>query len=166
MPVEIDVASEFRYRDPVIDAETLVIAITQSGETADTLAAMRLARQAGAPVLALTNIVGSQATRDADGVLFTRAGLEIGVAATKTLITQMAALLLLTLDMARARGTMTDDERLQLGRELRQMPGLVREYLDGHAGIEEIARHYATNASSCTWAATWASPCAWRARSS
>jgi glutamine---fructose-6-phosphate transaminase (isomerizing) len=142
VPVQIDVASEFRYRDPVLDAETLVIGITQSGETADTLAAMRLARQAGSPVLALTNVMGSQATRDADAVLFTRAGLEIGVAATKTHTAQVAALLLLTLDMARARGTMTDDERLQLGRELRQMPGLVREYLDGHAGIEEIARHY------------------------
>ncbi len=127
VPVQIDVASEFRYRDPVLDAETLVIGITQSGETADTLAAMRLAREAGSPVLALTNIMGSQATRDADAVLFTRAGLEIGVAATKTHVAQVAALLLFTLDMARARGTMTDDERLQLGRELRQMPGLVQE---------------------------------------
>jgi glucosamine--fructose-6-phosphate aminotransferase (isomerizing) len=142
VPVQIDVASEFRYRDPVLDAETLVIGITQSGETTDTLAAMRLARQAGSPVLALTNIMGSQATRDADAVLFTRAGLEIGVAATKTHVAQMAALLLFTLDMARARGTMTDDERLQLGRELCQMPALVQEYLDGHTGIEDIARHY------------------------
>ena len=84
VPVQIDVASEFRYRNPVLDSETLVIGITQSGETADTLAAMRLARASGSPVLVLTNIMGSQATRDADAVLFTRAGLEVGVVATKT----------------------------------------------------------------------------------
>ena len=95
MPVEVEVASEFRYRDPVIGPDCLCIAISQSGETADTLAAMRLARQAGARVLAVTNIVGSQATREADGVLFTRAGLEIGVAATKTFLTQVLAMLLL-----------------------------------------------------------------------
>ena len=90
-----------------------MIGITQSGETADTLAAMRLAREAGAPVLALTNIMGSQATREADAVLFTRAGLEIGVAATKTHVAQIAALLLLTLHLARVRGTLSDDELQQ-----------------------------------------------------
>ena len=89
LPVEVEVASEFRYRDPVLDSDCLCIAISQSGETADTLAAMRLARKAGARVLAVTNIVGSQATREADGVLFTRAGLEIGVAATKTFLAQV-----------------------------------------------------------------------------
>ena len=104
VPVQIDVASEFRYRQPVFDPDTLVIGITQSGETADTLAAMRLAREAGSPVLALCNIQGSQATRDADYVLFTRAGLEIGVAATKTHTAQVAALLLLALRLAWARG--------------------------------------------------------------
>ena len=110
VPVQIDVASEFRYRQPVFDPDTLVIGITQSGETADTLAAMRLAREAGSPVLALTNIMGSQATRDADYVLFTRAGLEIGVAATKTHTAQVAALLLLALRLAWARGAMAEDE--------------------------------------------------------
>src|SRR5918997_38436 len=89
VPVEMDVASEFRYRNPLIDKDDLVIGISQSGETADTLAAMRLARERGAKVLAITNIMGSQATRDADGVIFTRAGLEIGVAATKTFLAQM-----------------------------------------------------------------------------
>ena len=84
VPVEMDIASEYRYRDPVVGPSDLVIGITQSGETADTLAAMRLARERGATVLAVTNVMGSQATRDADAVLFTRAGLEIGVAATKT----------------------------------------------------------------------------------
>ena len=107
VPVQIDVASEFRYREPVFDPDTLVIGITQSGETADTLAAMRLAREAGSPVLALTNIMGSQATRDADFVMYTRAGLEIGVAATKTHTAQVAAMLLLALRLAWARGAQT-----------------------------------------------------------
>src|SRR4051794_32647733 len=97
VPVEMDIASEYRYRDPVVGPDDLVVGITQSGETADTLAAMRLARERGARVLALTNVMGSQATRDADGVLFTRAGLEIGVAATKTFVTQIAAMYLLAL---------------------------------------------------------------------
>src|SRR5207247_6416910 len=88
IPVEMDIASEYRYRNPVIGPEDLVIGISQSGETADTLAAMRLARERGAKVLTVTNIIGSQATRDADAVLFTRAGLEVGVAATKTFVCQ------------------------------------------------------------------------------
>src|SRR3954464_12778171 len=92
LPVEMDVASEYRYRDPVVGPGDLVIGITQSGETADTLAAMRLARDRGATILAVTNVMGSQATRDSDGTLFTRAGLEIGVAATKTFVCQVAAM--------------------------------------------------------------------------
>ena len=91
VPVEMDIASEYRYRNPVVGPGDLVIGISQSGETADTLAAMRMARERGATVLAITNVMGSQATRDADGVLFTRAGLEIGVAATKTFVCQVAA---------------------------------------------------------------------------
>jgi glutamine---fructose-6-phosphate transaminase (isomerizing) len=111
VPVEMDIASEYRYRDPVVGERDLVIGISQSGETADTLAAMRLARSRGAKVLAITNIRGSQATRDADGVLFTRAGLEIGVAATKTFVAQVAAMYLLALKLAEVRGTL-DAERL------------------------------------------------------
>ena len=102
----MDVASEYRYRDPVVGADDLVIGITQSGETADTLAAMRLARERGATVLAITNVMGSQATRDADSVLYTRAGLEIGVAATKTFTTQVAAMYLLGLWIAQTRGSL------------------------------------------------------------
>src|SRR6476469_9754540 len=97
IPVEMDIASEYRYRNPVVGPGDLVIGITQSGETADTLAAMRIARDRGATVLAITNIMGSQATRDADGVLFTRAGLEVCVAATKTFTCQVAAMYLLAL---------------------------------------------------------------------
>jgi len=142
LPVQVDLASEFRYRQPVLDGDVLVIAITQSGETTDTLAAMRLAREAGAPVLALTNIMGSQATREADAVLFTRAGLEIGVAATKTHVAQVAALLLLTLHVARVRGTLSGDELLQVGRELREVPRLVSDCLFLNPHVEEVARRY------------------------
>ena len=97
LPVEMDIASEYRYRNPVVGPDDLVVGISQSGETADTLAAMRLARERGATVLAITNMLGSQATRDADGVLYTRAGIEIGVAATKTFLAQVAAVYLLGL---------------------------------------------------------------------
>src|SRR4051795_4797949 len=106
VPVSMDIASEYRYRDPVVGPRELVIGITQSGETADTLAAMRLAQDRGAKVLAITNVMGSQATRDADAVLFTRAGLEIGVAATKTFVCQVVVMYLLALRLAELRGTM------------------------------------------------------------
>src|SRR6187551_2517169 len=110
VPVEMDIASEYRYRNPVVGEGDLVIGISQSGETADTLAAMRLARSRGARVLAVTNILGSQATRDADGVLYTRAGLEIGVAATKTFVAQVAVMYLLGLKLAELRGTFSPRE--------------------------------------------------------
>jgi glutamine---fructose-6-phosphate transaminase (isomerizing) len=143
VPVQIDVASEFRYRQPVFDPDTLVIGITQSGETADTLAAMRLAREAGSPVLALTNVMGSQATRDADYVMFTRAGLEIGVAATKTHTAQVAALLLLALRLAWARGAQTEAELKRLGHELRAIPEKVEQLLAWDpAPVMEIAGRY------------------------
>ena len=102
VPVEVEIASEYRYRNPVVGPGDLVIGISQSGETADTLAAMRLARERGASVLAVTNLMGSQATRDADGVLYTRAGLEIGVAATKTFVSQVAVMYLLGAPAGRA----------------------------------------------------------------
>jgi glucosamine--fructose-6-phosphate aminotransferase (isomerizing) len=142
VPVQIDVASEFRYREPVFGADTLVIGITQSGETADTLAAMRLARAAGSPVLAVTNLMGSQATHDADFVLYTRAGLEIGVAATKTHTAQVAALLLLALRLAWARGVMPEAELKRLGHELRAVPEQAEQLLARPSAIEEIARRY------------------------
>jgi glucosamine--fructose-6-phosphate aminotransferase (isomerizing) len=122
VPVEMDIASEYRYRDPVIGPDDLVIGISQSGETADTLAAMRLARSRGAKVLAVTNILGSQATRDADGVLYTRAGLEIGVAATKTFVAQVAAMYLIGLKLAELRHTMDPAELHGLIGELKAIP--------------------------------------------
>ncbi|MET0927752.1 MAG: glutamine--fructose-6-phosphate transaminase (isomerizing), partial [Solirubrobacterales bacterium] len=127
VPVEMDVASEYRYRDPVINSDDLVIGITQSGETADTLAAMRLARERGACVLAVTNVMGSQATRDADAVLFTRAGVEVGVAATKTFVSQVAAMYLLGLWLAQERGTMDAERRTELIAELRNLPHQIQE---------------------------------------
>jgi glutamine---fructose-6-phosphate transaminase (isomerizing) len=147
LPVEAEVASEFRYRDPVIGPDCLCIAISQSGETADTLAAMRLARQAGAKVLALTNIVGSQATREADGVLFTRAGLEVGVAATKTFLTQVLAVMLLSLYFADLRGYLTVPQVREYTEELRHIPALLQDYLeDGAAArVDEVARRYAAS---------------------
>jgi glutamine---fructose-6-phosphate transaminase (isomerizing) len=122
IPVEMDVASEYRYRNPVVGPGDLVIGITQSGETADTLAAMRLARERGAKVVAITNVMGSQATRDSDGVLFTRAGLEIGVAATKTFVCQVAVMYLLGLRLAELRGTLDAETRTRLVSELKRVP--------------------------------------------
>jgi glutamine---fructose-6-phosphate transaminase (isomerizing) len=130
VPVEMDIASEYRYRDPVISSEDLVIGITQSGETADTLAAMRLARQKGAKVVALTNVMGSQATRDADAVLFTRAGIEIGVAATKTFVSQVAAMYLIGLWVAQQRETLPPARIAELVAELKNLPHKMQETLD------------------------------------
>jgi glucosamine--fructose-6-phosphate aminotransferase (isomerizing) len=145
--VEMDVASEYRYRNPVVGPGDLVIGITQSGETADTLAAMRLARERGAKVLAITNIMGSQATRDADGVLFTRAGLEVGVAATKTFVAQVAAMYLFALRLAELRGTLAADRLRALVSDLKQVPHAIDAMLEGaEAGAERVAeRHHEKN---------------------
>jgi glucosamine--fructose-6-phosphate aminotransferase (isomerizing) len=137
VPVEMDIASEYRYRNPVVGSGDLVVGITQSGETADTLAAMRLAREAGAKVLAITNIMGSQATRDADAVLYTRAGLEIGVAATKTFAAQVAAMYLLGLRVAELRGSLPVARVAELVAELKHLPSKIEETL---ASCEERVR--------------------------
>ena len=140
VPVEMDIASEYRYRDPVVGPDDLVIGITQSGETADTLAAMRLAKERGARVMALTNIMGSQATRDADTILFTRAGLEIGVAATKTFTAQVAAMYLLGLWLAQSRGTLPDERQQTLIAELKGIPSKIDQALEM---VEETVREIA-----------------------
>ena len=145
IPVEMDVASEYRYRDPVVGSDDLVIGITQSGETADTLAAMRLARERGATVLALTNVMGSQATRDSDAVLFTRAGLEIGVAATKTFTSQVAAMYLLGLWLAQARGTLSPERITELIAELKRIPSCIEETIETvDERVRAIARSHHT----------------------
>ncbi|UUY03151.1 glutamine--fructose-6-phosphate transaminase (isomerizing) [Svornostia abyssi] len=143
VPVEVEVASEYRYRNPVLGQGDLVIGITQSGETADTLAAMRLARERGATVLAVTNVMGSQATRDADGVLFTRAGLEIGVAATKTFLCQVAVMYLLALRLAELQGTMDAPRRRELIADLKRIPHAIAELLEGEEErIQPVAERF------------------------
>ncbi len=137
VPVEMDIASEYRYRNPVVGQGDLVLGITQSGETADTLAAMRLARERGARVLAITNVMGSQATRESDGVLFTRAGLEIGVAATKTFLCQVAVMYLLALRLAELRGEIAPARLAELVSEIKRLPHCISEVL---AGVEEQVR--------------------------
>ncbi|MGZ4278567.1 MAG: glutamine--fructose-6-phosphate transaminase (isomerizing) [Solirubrobacteraceae bacterium] len=140
IPVEMDIASEYRYRNPVVGPGDLVIGITQSGETADTLAAMRIARERGATVLALTNIMGSQATREADGILFTRAGLEVGVAATKTFLCQVAVMYLLGLKLAELRGTMDGAALGEVIADLKRIPHCIEQLLeDIDPRVEEIA---------------------------
>jgi glutamine---fructose-6-phosphate transaminase (isomerizing) len=143
VPVEIDIASEFRYRNPVLDERDLVIGISQSGETADTLAAMRLARECGARVIAVTNIMGSQATRDSDGVIFTRAGLEVGVAATKTFVAQVAVMYLLGLKLAQVYGTLEPAELRRLSAELRELPRSIARLVEEVEGqIRELAERW------------------------
>ncbi len=132
--VEVEIASEYRYRNPVVGPGDLVIGISQSGETADTLAAMRTARDCGAKVLAITNIMGSQATRDADGVLYTRAGLEIGVAATKTFVSQVVAMYLLALRLAELRGTLEPDVLKATITEVKRLPHRIAEMFERDMG--------------------------------
>jgi glutamine---fructose-6-phosphate transaminase (isomerizing) len=140
VPVEVDIASEYRYRDPVVGPDDLVIGISQSGETADTLAAMRTARSRGATVLAVTNVMGAQATREADGVLYTRAGLEIGVAATKTFVSQITVMYLLALRMAEVREVMDRKALKPPISDLKRLPHMIAELLDHDVnGIATIA---------------------------
>jgi len=143
VPCDVDIASEWRYRQPIVDEGTLVIGISQSGETADTLGALRLARSFGAVTLAVTNMPGTQITREVDSVLFTRAGLEMGVAATKTFTAQVAVLFAFALELARARGTLADAELELLRGELESVPAKVAQFLgDDHAVAEIAEREY------------------------
>src|SRR3990172_19492 len=130
IPVEVDVASEFRYRDPIIDENTLLIAITQSGETADTLAAIREARGKKGKAFVICNVVGSTAARESDGVIYTHAGPEIGVAATKTFTAQLAALYLLALYLGRGKGAVSQEDGRNRMDLLSQLPALVEKVLE------------------------------------
>ena len=143
VPCEPDIASEWRYRDPVLSKDTLVIGITQSGETRDTIHAMRLARERCARTLAITNMPGSQIAREVDRVLFTRCGLEVSVAASKTFTAQVALLYLIALKLAEIRRTLPDEEIAALVAEIEALPDKMAAYLDGDHPIEEIAQaHY------------------------
>jgi glutamine---fructose-6-phosphate transaminase (isomerizing) len=140
VPVEVEVASEYRYRDPVVGPDDLVIGISQSGETLDTLVAMQTARARGARVLALTNVMGAQITREADGTLYTRAGLEIGVAATKTFVSQITAMYLVALRLAEVRGVMDRTTLKPPISDLKRLPSMISEFMDRDAApIETVA---------------------------
>ena len=144
LPTEIDIASEFRYRDPVLDARTLVVGVSQSGETIDTLQAMREARQGEAKVMVISNVVDSSMAREADGVLYTRAGPEVGVAATKTHLTQVAALELLALYLAQLRQTLAPADVRTLFADLSRLPGLIEELLapERVAAVSAVAQRF------------------------
>jgi glutamine---fructose-6-phosphate transaminase (isomerizing) len=145
VPVEVEMASEFRYRDPVLDRQTLVVAISQSGETADTLEAVRHARDQKAKVLAICNTNGAQIPRESDAVLYTHAGPEIGVAATKTFTAQVAAVELVGLALAQARGTKYDDEIAREYELLAAMPELIAQTLGIVEPVRELAREIAAS---------------------
>ena len=142
IPVEPDIASEWRYRNPVLSKDTLVIGISQSGETADLIAAMRVAREKGARTVAITNHMGSQITREVDSVIYTRTGLEVGVAASKTFTAQVALLSLIALKLAQVRKTLPADEVEFILDELYALPEKMAAFLDGDHPIEEVAQRY------------------------
>ncbi len=143
IPVEVDIASEFRYRKLLIDERVLTVAISQSGETADTLAGIRLAKELGSKIVTICNVVGSTMTREAHGTVYTHAGPEIGVASTKAFISQLAALFLFTLFLAEKRGKMEAEKRLELGRELINLAKVIEEILPGlQDEIKELIENY------------------------
>ncbi|MDI6757242.1 MAG: glutamine--fructose-6-phosphate transaminase (isomerizing), partial [Endomicrobiia bacterium] len=142
LPCEVDIASEFRYRNPVLGKNTLVIAITQSGETADTLAGMRLAKAAGVPTLAITNVVGSTASREASASLFTRCGPEIGVASTKAFTGQLTAIYLLLLDWAAKRKALPPEEIKRMALAIWDAPVRISEALKDAAAVEKLAKKF------------------------
>jgi glutamine---fructose-6-phosphate transaminase (isomerizing) len=142
IPVEPDIASEWRYRNPVLSRDTLVIGISQSGETADVLAAMKLAKEKGARTVAITNMMGSQLTREVDSVLYTRTGLEVGVAASKTFTAQVALISLIALKLAGLKKTIPEEEIEFILDQLYSLPEKMQYFLDGNHPIEEIAQRY------------------------
>ena len=139
IPVAVDVASEFRYRNPILNKNDIFIVISQSGETADTLAALRLAKQAGAKVIAITNCVGSTVSREADEVIYTWAGPEIAVASTKAYTTQLMCLYLLAIKLGKERGTISDSEYKNLLSEISQIPAKAQEIIDNQSEIQKFA---------------------------
>jgi glucosamine--fructose-6-phosphate aminotransferase (isomerizing) len=142
VPVDVDYASEFRYRDPLTGPQDLNILITQSGETADTIAAMREARAKGAKTLGICNVVGSMIAREANGTIYTHAGPEIGVASTKAFTAQLTALFLFAVYLGEVRGTISSDEASKLLTELTLIPGRLEALLGGEDQTEELAKRY------------------------
>jgi glucosamine--fructose-6-phosphate aminotransferase (isomerizing) len=142
LPVEVDIGSEFRYRDPLVGSGDVLVAISQSGETADTLAAMREASKKGAHVISICNVVGSTIARESQGVIYTHAGPEIGVASTKAFTSQLMALYLLALYLGRVRGTLGRDEEKMLIKALVHAPQWVEEVLQKEEKVQDIARRF------------------------
>ena len=144
IPVEVDYGSEFRYRQPVLNEHTLFVGISQSGETADTIAAAREAKRHGATTVAISNVMDSTLARESDGVFYTHAGPEIGVAASKTFTTQLVSLYLLGLALGRQQGTLSEARGKKLAQDLLQMPRLMEGVLEQEENIAELAREFAT----------------------
>jgi glucosamine--fructose-6-phosphate aminotransferase (isomerizing) len=144
IPVEVDIGSEFRYRDPIVDSRTLTVVISQSGETADTIAAEREAKAKGSRIVAICNVVGSMITRIADDVVYTHAGPEIGVASTKAFTTQLTALYLLAVHLAKTRGLLKSGEVRQRLENLARLPGLVERALETGPQVEALAKEIAS----------------------
>lgn len=142
IPVEVDLASEFRYRNPILDPKTLVIVISQSGETADSLAALREAKERGSRVLGIVNVVGSSIAREADNVFYTWAGPEISVATTKAYSTQLAALYLLAMKFSSVRGTIAEEELSSMLEQLQQLPRQIEFLLGSHERIQRFANRF------------------------
>ncbi len=139
MKVDVDVASEFRYRNPILDKDDIFIVVSQSGETADTLSALRLAKQNGLKVVAITNCVGSTVSREADDVIYTLAGPEIAVASTKAYTTQVLCMFLLAIKAGKLRGTLSEEESVKLLTELESIPEKIQKILDGKETIQKFA---------------------------
>ena len=142
IPVDVDYASEFRYRNPVMDENSLLLVISQSGETADTIAALREAKELGSKVLAICNVQGSMIVREADGTILTHAGPEIGVASTKAFTCQMVALYLLGLYLGQVRGTLSSEEAMGHAQQLAELPVKLEHLLNDSDGIEELAKEF------------------------
>ncbi|MCX8031023.1 MAG: glutamine--fructose-6-phosphate transaminase (isomerizing) [Thermodesulfovibrionales bacterium] len=142
IPVEVDIASEFRYRNPIIDERDLFIAITQSGETADTLAAIREARKRGAKCLSICNVLGSTASRESDFVFYTHSGPEIGVASTKAFTAQIVALYLLTIALGKYRGTLSENDCIALINDIFRVPSEIEKVFEKENEIKKIAKRF------------------------
>jgi glucosamine--fructose-6-phosphate aminotransferase (isomerizing) len=145
VPVEVDIASEFRYRSPIIDDRTLTIVVSQSGETSDTLAALKESKRLGAKTLAITNVVGSSIAREADQVIYTWAGPEIAVASTKAYTTQLITMFMLAMYMAGIKGTVTPERTKELLAKLHQIPAQISETLEDVEPIKTFAKEYGFN---------------------
>jgi len=148
IPCEVDLSSEFRYRNPLVDESTLVMTVTQSGETADTLAGLREARRRGAKVVSICNVVGSSIARESDGVIYQHAGPEIGVASTKAYTSQVTCFVLFTIYLGRLRGTLSEGDIAEMVAQLRELPGKIEKVLEDQSAVLECAEKYHTAQSS------------------